>query len=278
MPEWEPLGFSSLVTLMFRPFIVPHLPPHLIGILGALLFTLWATRTAPPWSRSRVLLWLSLLALLAHVTLADVGWIFRYEAYLIALSIVSLAAALPLRKAAYCVIVVAMAILLVRSVRAFAEMPSITAGIYSQQYQMVSFVERYYQSASVAANDIGAINYKADLHLFDLAGLADPEILRLKRRKQYTTAAIETGAITRGAEIAIVYDDWFSDRKPAVFGGPSLPPTWIRVARWRTLHGEHLGSDTVSFYAVRPDQADPLLENLNHFATDIPATVTVLNR
>lgn len=268
---------SSLLTIVFRPFIVLHLAPHLIGILGALLFTLWATRTCPPWSRSRILLWLSLLTLIAHVTLADVGWIFRYEAYLIALSVVSLAAALPLRKAAFCVTTVAMAILLVRSVRAFMAMPSIAEGIYSQQYQMARFVERYYPSASVAANDIGAIDYKADLHLFDLAGLADPEVLRLKRCKQYTTAAIQAEAITRGTQIAIVYDDWFSNRKPAVFGGPSLPRSWIRVARWRTPNGKHLGSDTVSFYAVRPDQAGPLLENLNHFATDLPANVTRLN-
>lgn len=261
-------GAKIGLSLLFRPFIVLCVAPHLLSILAALAFALWASKASPAWTRSRVLLWVSLLSLIAHVTLADVGWIFRYEAYLIALSVVSLATALPLidstklRKIAYAI---AAAALLLRSGRAFYEMPSITAGIYSQQYQMARFVERYYPGASVAANDIGAINYRTDLHLFDLVGLADPEVLRLKRRKAYTTAAIEAGAIERKVAIAIVYDSWFSDTRPAVFGGPSLPQSWVRVGRWRTAYGEHLGGDTVSFYAVRPEEENCLRQNLQDF-------------
>ncbi len=37
---------------------------------------------------------------------------------------------------------------------------------------MARFVSRYYQTSSIAANDIGAIDYMANLHLVDLTGLA----------------------------------------------------------------------------------------------------------
>jgi hypothetical protein len=280
--KFESSFLINILVMNFHALVLLRKAPHLIGILIALVAILWATRRAETWAPGRILVWLSLLSLIAHVVFADVGWIFRYEAYLIVLSIVSIATALPLveslqaKKLAYSVAMMAAAVLLVRSFRIFTEMPSITNGIYSQQYQMGRFVSRYYQSSSIAANDIGAINYMADLHLFDLAGLADTEILKRKRLKSYTTKIIDTEASRNGVQIAIVYDSWFSDQRPAAFGGPALPRTWLRVGRWRTLNAEHLGSDAVSFYAVQPNEESRLREALRAFREILPSEVTVL--
>jgi hypothetical protein len=259
--------FASFVLLVFHVFLMLYRAPHLIGVVAALIAALYATRSSAP-THGRILLWLSLLSVLAHLTFADVGWIFRYEAYLIALSVVGIAAAWPLiqrKRVAYAVTACAAAVLLYRSGHIFLEKPAIANGIYSQQYQMARFVARYYPAGSVAANDIGVIDYRADLHLLDLTGLADPEILRAKRNKSYTTDKIAAEANKRGVTLAIVYDDWFSNHPTVPFGGPPLPSTWLRVGRWHTSNGSHLGADTVSFYAVQPAEQRGLREHLQAF-------------
>ena len=87
---------------------------------------------------------------------------------------------------------------------------------------------------------------------------------------------IEQGASRSNVDIAIVYDDWFSDQHPAAFGGPSLPREWVRIGRWHTSKGDHLGGATVSFYAVQRGEERRLRENFNSFTTALPSEVTVL--
>ncbi len=55
-------------------------------------------------------------------------------------------------------------------------LPQCTTNIYEQQYQMGLFVRRYYQNSTVALNDIGAVNFLADIHCLDLLGLANAEV------------------------------------------------------------------------------------------------------
>ena len=164
--------------------------------------------------------------------------------------------------------------LTVRSVWAMGSLPVWSASIYSQQYQMARFLSEYYQGASVAANDIGAINYFADLRCLDLVGLANIDVMRAKRRGTYSTDFIAYEAAKQRTEIALVYDSWFAPKPKSEFGGPPLPANWVRVARWSVPDFGILGSDTVSFYAVRPDARDKLRQNLQAFAPKLPRLVT----
>jgi hypothetical protein len=143
-------------------------------------------------------------------------------------------------------------------------LPQCTTDIYEQQYQMGLFIRRYYQNSTVALNDIGAVNYLADIHCLDLWGLANAEVAEAKRRHTYQVGDIERLSKQTGTRVAIVYDRWF-------VGG--LPPEWIRVGRWTIPNNVNVGEDTVSFYAVSPSEAQYLSESLNDFSLQLPSEV-----
>jgi hypothetical protein len=143
---------------------------------------------------------------------------------------------------------------------------------------MSKFVSRYYPHAAIAANDIGWITYANDVHLVDLVGLADWEVLQAKQKHEYTTSFIDSLASRRQVDIAIVYDSWFNDGQHSEFGGPALPRTWLRAARWHIEDNHFLGGDTVSFYAVKPDGIGALQSALQDYKASLPRSVQVLEK
>ena len=129
---------------------------------------------------------------------------------------------------------------------------------------MGRFVRRYYQNSTVALNDIGAVNFFADVHCLDLWGLANAEVAAAKRKHTYQVGDIDRLSKQTGPRIAIIYDDWFT-------GG--VPLGWIRIGRWTIRDNVIVGSATVSFYAVEPGEARYLSESLSDFSSQLPADV-----
>jgi hypothetical protein len=130
------------------------------------------------------------------------------------------------------------------------------------------FLARFYQDKPIAANDIGAINYLADIRTVDLVGLGTLEVASMKRRGNYNTQQIYELAKQKGVSIAIVYDSWYNK-----LGG--LPPQWIIVGEWKIFNNVVCGSDTVSFYAVDPLEIDNLIKKFKAFSNTLPAEVVV---
>ena len=143
-------------------------------------------------------------------------------------------------------------------------LPQCTTNIFEQQYQMGLFVREYYQGSAVALNDIGAVDYLADIHCVDLMGLAIPEVAAARRKDSFHTQEMQNLAKQTGARIAIVYDEWF----PGL-----LPSEWIRVGRWTIRKNVIAAKDTVSFYAINPGEAEHLVESLRDFSSQLPADV-----
>ncbi|HMD86594.1 MAG TPA: hypothetical protein VKO18_18055 [Terriglobia bacterium] len=143
-------------------------------------------------------------------------------------------------------------------------LPQCTTDVYEQQYQMGLFVRRYYQNSNVALNDIGAVNYLADIRCLDLMGLANAQVAAARRKHTYGVGDIERLSRQTGTRIAIIYDNWFIG---------IVPPEWIRVGRWTIPNNVNLGGDTVSFYAVDPGEAAHLSESLADFSSQLPAEV-----
>lgn len=225
---------------------------------------------------------LVVLMVLAHMQYAQPQpfWFYRYEAYLIAASIVVLSSVLALypvsetwsRLTAWRAVAYGIALLTVggvlgeRAARSFVRIPVATRNIYEQHYQIAGFLERFYPGASVALNDIGLPSFKAGLEVFDLVGLADMDVARRKRRGFYAVDDIEELAKARGVRLAVVYDSWFINR---------LPPTWIRVASWTIQYDLVTGSPTVTFYATSPLEAATLRRNLRVFTPSLPKRVAI---
>lgn len=217
-----------------------------------------------------------------HLVLSGVGMYYRYDAYLFGASVVALACAFPAMRrsagkaafaAAYLLELGSVGVLLIVCVAQIHMLPLIARNIYLRQWQMGRFVAEYYPDATVAANDIGAVNYLSHMHCYDLVGLANQEIFAARRSGGYTTQFLRDDAAAQHVDIAIAYDRWFGDPPGVPVGGPPLPASWIRVAHWQIDDASIVGDSTVSFYAVDPAQAAPLRADLEQFAGTLPRPV-----
>jgi hypothetical protein len=137
------------------------------------------------------------------------------------------------------------------------------------------FLAEYYPGESVAANDVGAIDYLADLRCCDLFGLATLPIARLHfASRRVPHAAVDREVERCGARIAIAYPSWFDQGQIAIDG---VPPRWgPPVARWVIPDNVVCGSDTVAFFALRPAEHDTLAARLRAFSPRLPRGVRVI--
>ncbi|MCX8023668.1 MAG: hypothetical protein N3A60_00530 [Thermanaerothrix sp.] len=271
------LGLTDLPRVMVTRFLnnlslAPQMGFLLLGLLIALVIQ---------WRRARHLtgeIALMLVVLgtsLLHLTLAAVGWMMRYQAYLVAISLLVLAQPLftldlrrwfstpALERTAQALVA---ALILALAVLAGGYMtlntPRATTNIYQQQVQMARFVRQFYNQSTVALNDIGAVAYYTDAHLVDLVGLATREAAQAHLNGTFGPQVMAD--LTRQADVAIIYTAWF----PA-----GLPDTWQAVGEWTIPENVVCGDDTVTFLAPRADLVAALRANLRAFAPNLPAPV-----
>lgn len=276
--------------LLSIPRKVPR-APHLFALLAAAVGW-WAALTDdehPAARRFRAMLALFALTTLAHLQFAQTGWLFRYEAYLIAVGTVAVAGAAACRVhsrvvgvpaspaprrpwlgVVMCItppaMLAAAVCLAARGAIAFHDAPGAARNIYEQQYQIARFVRASYPGQAVAVHDIGAVAFYGDARVLDLWGLADDDVFRLTRAGAYDPAARDELCRRRGVRVAIVYPSAFD-----ATGG--LPPGWRRVETWTTQDMVIKTGDTVGFYATDPAAAEELARALDRFAPRLPPQV-----
>lgn len=278
---------TAVVRFLFgwlRLFANPHL--LVLNILAIIFMVRNRERGRGGWEPEQIGLGIFVALSLLHLEFAQVGWFFRYEAYLVALGLFVLARPICSTVANYAgafrqavirgvqsplnVLVLLLGCTLVlRGVIATASVPRATTNIYDQQYQMGRFLQRYYSGAAVAVNDIGAVNFLADIHCLDVWGLASNDVYKARRSGTYSTAFIAELARTQQVRIAIVYDSWFQNSHSSF-----LPSSWIKVAQWHIRDNLVAGSDTVSFYAVVATEEDQLRAHLQDFLPLLPPGTT----
>lgn len=228
-----------------------------------------------------------LLTTLAHLTFAQTGWFYRYEAYLVLLSIWAIAAfrqelsgiityirnklrnitAINFYAAATALLILLVIFLspmVYRGLKAHQETVQATNNIYEQQYQMARFINEYYANTPIAANDIGALAYFNDNYLLDLYGLGNTEVISLKIKGKYDDKAINRIATEYDVKIAVIYDQWFEER---------IPDKWVKCGEWVITDNIICAFDDVSFYAVDPAHSEALMKNLRAFSDSLPADI-----
>lgn len=282
------LGYRSLIPRALLKTMVNAIGGFYLSLLLAGVAAL-AVAPRRTHRRSSETLGLVVIAGCFHMICADVAWPYRYEDYLIAASIICAARYVPLRGSRHdltmatvwtgarinMLFLLAGAALTHRAIESIATLPHASRSIYSQQWQMARFVHAHYPHGSIAANDIGALNFENDLHCLDLVGLGNAEVFAAKRSGLYATDSIERLAAQDKVQIAIVYDSWFTGQQKVYWEGPRLPSSWTRVQRWRDPNPRKLGSDTISFYAIEPGEAGPLRAHLAAFRDQLPPSVIV---
>jgi hypothetical protein len=235
-----------------------------------------------------------------HVQFAGIGWFYRYEAYLIALGLMVVTAALfdtygeKLQGASlklnhlpkYAVLLLLVFLLVQplsdRGLRGLIQTPTASNDIYSQQYQMGLFLKEYYPGATLAANDVGVINYMNDLRCLDLMGLGSIEVARLYRSGQYASENLVGLSLAHHVKIAVIYDEVVNgtfdtiireDDQEKPGRNRALEAGWVKVAEWKIPTSPFVGRSTVSFYAVDPAEAPRLQTSLEQFSAKLPPRV-----
>ncbi len=151
-----------------------------------------------------------------------------------------------------------------RGVNALEALPRASANIYEQQYQMGLFVRQFYTGETVAANDIGCINYLADIHCLDIWGLANMNAAKLRIQGDVNPQTIGDLVKRKGARIVMIYDTWFPN---------AIPSQWTREGRWVIPFNIVDGDNTVTFYAPSPNDRDKLLRSLRGYSSHLPEEV-----
>jgi hypothetical protein len=271
------LGYFALKEMVRNLHIL------VLIIVALIIFILRYSRQKEMWKHYKIMNIIFIAITLLHMQFAKTGWFFRYEAYLVTLGIFITAIGMheylpkklliefdvnliPKHIATALLIFLVISPFVDRGGRSLVQTPQATTNIYEQQYQMGLFLKEFYQDEAVAANDIGAINYLADIKCIDLWGLANLEVANLKREGNYNTTQIYELAKQKNVKIAIVYDHWFER-----YGG--IPSKWIKVGEWEISNNVVCGGETVSFYAVDPSEADNLIKNLRAFSSSLPKNV-----
>ncbi|MEO6574260.1 MAG: hypothetical protein ABIP89_10500, partial [Polyangiaceae bacterium] len=247
--------------------------PHVLVLLALLTAAIGVrARRSDPWEKGQVLLALAAMTTLLQVIFAQLGWMYRYEAYVMTLGLFALWSVSwdRLRELRPLALGLAVATLPIvgRGLGAIKTTIFASGNIHDQQIQMASFLRTFYQGREVVVNDIGAVTYFADVRLTDLMGLGSMRVARAKgMRIDRGLDRAQVEELTRGAAVAVIYDDWFAD---------SIPVGWHRVARWKISDNRVCAKDTISFYAVDPGEEAALAEHLHAFAERLPPRVSVL--
>jgi len=225
-----------------------------------------------------------LVALLLHLQLARTAAFYRYDAYLIVLTVVAACATvcMPRKDAADAggfaerlrrpwttalVLVVLALPLFARAQRGNGYALLAGINVYEQQCQTARFIaEELGPQPRVALNDLGAATYYADIRVLDLYGLGSIEFARARRTRSRTTALIEQELRAHDIEYVVVFASWFH-------GKSALPDWLVAVRRWTIPNNVTCGDDDVTFFATSPERADTLARALDRFEPKLPRGV-----
>ncbi len=261
-----------------------------VGCGFAFLLLLWLLlrKDQKLWRRSTVLIVLWLISAALHVKFAGFGWLLRYEAYLVALSllILSVGAYECVRRshegrwgnvdragAALLLIVLAVGVFPVLASRGVSA-AMLTSGasktIFEQHYQMGQFVRQFYHGQAVAVNDIGAVSYFGEPRLIHLWGIGSIDVARERVKGNLSQSQIAHLTLARNTKIAILYVNAFKDGFCSTDG---LPSQWKAVGTWTDSDTTSFSEKTVTFFAVDPSEESRLINALRHFASQLPPSV-----
>ncbi len=270
---------------LFNPvWVTIRNSPHVLTLLVTiLLLYIVAYGKGSGWRESRQLMTAILFLLgMAHLEFLGGAPLYRYDAYWNVLAILLIGLQLPVvmpnppplnslrtlleprHLACGALMILLLLPILEKGWRLLWYLPECSHDVFEQQYQMGLFVQKYYHDSAVGLNDIGAVNYLADIHCLDLWGLANVQVAAAKRRNGYDSEEIDRISRRAGARIAIIYDNWFVG---------VIPPAWTRVGRWAIRDNVVLGGDTVSFYALSAGEIEYLRRSLTDFAPRVPVEV-----
>lgn len=200
----------------------------------------------------------------AHLVIGSIGWMNRYENYILIANTAALAILLSHSERS----IKSIAMLAV-IVGGFVTYVPMFANIYiwnvkaiaHQQGEMSRFAKDFVQ-APIAVNDIGYVSWRNPDPVLDLWGLASAEILEMRKQPQPQGWG---GPLVQehGVRLVMIYDDWLQD---------AVAPEWRKLGElWLdNVPAAFLGDQVVAFYAPNADDVPDLVNLLRLWEVDLP--------
>lgn len=262
------LPSSVLAKTLQPPFMTNYMThPTLVMMLAWLAYA-WRDR------RGQWVMFI-LLPTLAFMLKGHVGWMGRYEVFILAwLATFTLASVGEMvskgmageggARPALMATCAALALSFPTLWLATLQTPGGCQNVAQQQMVTARIAREL--GMRVAVNDLGLVALRSGQYVLDLVGLASPEVLQARRSGQMTGTWINEMAARKGVEVAFIYDSWF----------PQWSKEWILVASVELLGPKiSAGESTVQLYARTPAAAAKLHAVAQSMAADpnVPATI-----
>jgi hypothetical protein len=239
---------------------------ELTGLLGWYLL-----RRRQAWNMPVLFAVAALGATAGHFAFAGVGWLYRYEAWLIVLDATAICLLAESLFGHRQVLAVAASLVLIFSYRTGMATHMTIEAIDDRRREHLAparFVAENYADKTIMVGDIGAISWFAPrTRALDLFGIGHNDPVRLRLTPEgYDTAAVRDWARRSNARIAIIPACWREIRE-------LLPPEWTLVATWHVPRNVVFDDLLVAFFAIAPDETTNLRAKLEQLP--VPAGVVV---
>ena len=242
-------------------FLVNLRQPHIVVLLTlnfAIFIMAFRKNSQPLFILSTIFI----MTLIAHLLFARLGWMFRYEAYLVTfglLNIIIYQHLFPLQKKWFFVLLAFLLLGLAKQIAYSPIYASFSAKkIYEQKIQTANFVKEYYTASHLTTDNIGSIPYFSDVKVFDIHGLTNPEIITLKKQKIYTDKIKKELILKKNNEMIIAYGSRFKEE--SIEG-------YKKIVDWHVTNRLHSSDSVISFYS-RDDKVEESYQKIKLFSEE----------
>jgi len=190
-----------------------------------------------------------------QLLLGGIGWVYRYEAWLVGWGVVLAVSTLTVSSARWAQAAAMATVLAVPTVRAFfawTEFVPQAMGTHLGDRQIAELVGRARWPGPVAVHDIGIIRTITDNPIIDVAGIATTEIAKLHLAHELSPESFGRIVAEGGADLAIVDTRWMAG---------TMPPSWVEVGTI-TFPITHGRTSAYGFWATRPEAIDAVRRTL----------------
>ncbi len=241
---------------------------------GLLLVLLGLYNGTLKWRKPLLISFLLATVLVAHFHRGGFGWFFRYESYLIALTLLFyplLSSVRPPQVRPTYIAAGAAILSIPLLIRGLTILKDITPAVritYLKNYHLALFVKKNFNGKGIAMDDIGYVSFLSDAKVVDFVGLGTYEVAKAIQEKRFNTDFMRYLVKKYGIEAAILRPSWYLK-----YGG--LPGEWLVVGTWKVEDVYYPGSNFLTFMAVDRDMAEPLRRYLEESKGYVPPEIDV---
>ncbi len=279
------VAFVNFFDWTIPNFFRSPLPVLYLSLTSLVLLAVGFKRGAGLWNRNQIIVFVFLSVTFLHLQFSDVGWFFRYEAYLVALGVIAVALSLldvfedwkqmitsPERVAVLLAVIALFAffpvrMLTVRAFDAFRESTKAQNDRYFEHIIPAKFLSTYYSRQTIIVNDLGAVAFFTNARILDMYGIGNVEPLRFRQKKNgYVSSDVSQWATRDHAKIAVLQVQW-----PEV--APRIPLDWIPVGEWEIPRNVVFGDRRIGFFALDTVEAVSLAQHLREYSVLVPGRI-----